>query len=264
MIDKTQDTEQLAEALMAAYAKELCRSQDAYLDGLEDDLSDGPPLFAPAPEIPAAAAADVGDDTVRKDAAGDTVTEPGADDAGAFPAGAGDRRRRGSRGRTVKRVFALVAVLVLIQGMIAVSEGSKENTFNFFQEERNGRTVLTYLGLGRGGELPAFALGYVPDGYRLIDETVTDTAKEISYVNDADEYLYFTVQRNEDYNASLDDEGMEKETVSIKGYSGYLFHGGGECVLMWQIGEYTLDLSGQMPPEEAVKLAEGVVLKKER
>lgn len=87
MIDKTQDTEQLAEALMAAYAKELCRSQDAYLDGLEDDLSDGPPLFAPAPEIPLPQPPDVGDDTVRKDAAGDTVTGAGADDAGAFPGG---------------------------------------------------------------------------------------------------------------------------------------------------------------------------------
>ena len=96
MIDKTQDTEQLAEALMAAYAKELCRSQDAYLDGLEDDLSDGPPHLFGAGDT-AAAAADVGDDTVRKDAAGDTVTGAGADDAG-VQAGAGDRRRRGSRG----------------------------------------------------------------------------------------------------------------------------------------------------------------------
>ncbi len=264
MIDKTQDTEQLAEVLMAAYAKELCRSQDAYLDGLEDDLSDDPPLFAPAPEIPQPQPPTLEMALSEKTLPEIPLPRPEQMTPAPSEAGAGDRRRRGGRGRTVKRVFALVAVLVLIQGMIAVSEGSKENTFNFFQEERDGRTVLTYLGLGSGGELPAFALGYVPDGYRLIDETVTDTAKEISYVNDADEYLYFTVQRNEDYNASLDDEGMEKETVSIKGYSGYLFHGGGECVLMWQIGEYTLDLSGQMPPGEAVKLAEGVVLKKER
>lgn len=229
MIDKAQNTEQLAEALLAAYGKELCASQDAYLDGLDKDAGDPaecPPLFVPQPQPSKA-----------------------------------PRRKSGKR-RTAKRALALVAVLVLIQGLIVVSEGSKENTFNYFQEEKNGKTILTYLGLGSGGELPAFVLGWVPEGYHVVDETVSERAKEISYINDKDEYLYFTVQQSEDYNAALDDEGMRKEEVSIRGYSGYLFYGGGKCVLMWQVGEYTLDLSGRLTKEEAVRLAESVVLKK--
>lgn len=229
MIDKAQNTEQLAEALLEAYAKELCASQDAYLDELAnaaDEKTDCPPFFVPQPQ---------------------TSKPP---------------RRKGGRRRTAKRALLLVAVLVLIQGLIVVSEGSKENTFNYYQEEQDGKTILTYLGLGSGEELPAFALGWIPEGYSVIDETVSDTAREISYRNDAGEYLYFTVQQSEAYNANLDDEGMEKKAVSIRGYSGYLFYGGGKCVLMWQVGEYTLDLSGWLTKEEAVRMAEGVVLKK--
>ena len=96
MIDKTQDTEQLAEALMAAYAKELCRSQDAYLDGLEDDLSDGPPLFAPAPEMPLPRPP-----TLEMTLSEKTLPEiPPPEQMLPAPseAGAGDRRRRGGRG----------------------------------------------------------------------------------------------------------------------------------------------------------------------
>lgn len=96
MIDKTQDTEQLAEALMAAYAKELCRSQDAYLDGLEDDLSDGPPLFAPAPEIPQPPTLEM---TLSEKTLPETPSpEPEQMTPAPSQAGAGDRRRRGSRG----------------------------------------------------------------------------------------------------------------------------------------------------------------------
>lgn len=234
MIDKRQNTEQLADALLEAYAKELCRSQEAYLDALSVDDAVDPQLFA-VPE--------------RQDTQG----QPSLPEQG---------RRPGSRRRIVKRVLVLAAALVLIQGLIVISEGSKENTFNYFQQEEGGRTVLTYLGLGSGDELPAFALGYVPDGYRVIDQTVGDMSEETTYEGGDGAYLYFTVQKSDDYNASIDDEGMTREEISIRGYRGYMFYGSGRCVLMWQVGEYTLDLSGQLTREEAIKIAEGVVLKK--
>lgn len=226
MIDKTQSSEQLSEALLEAYAMELCRSQKAYLDALDDDETADPPLFAPQ-------------------------------DLKRVPV-----QKTGRRRRILRRGLLLVAVLVLIQGLIVISEGAKENPFNYFRQEENGHTVLTYLGLGSGEQLPAFALGYVPDGYRVVDETVGALSKEMTYVNDDGTYLYFTVQQSDDYDASIDDEGMTREEISIRGYSGYLFYGEGGCVLMWQVGAYTLDLSGPLSREEVIKTAEGVILKK--
>ena len=226
MINKEQKVECIAEEMLRAYSVELCESENLYLEALEDDMMEDPPFFVEPSEkkIP--------------------------------------RKRTAKQKRTVKRTLALVAILVLIQGMIVISEGSKENTFNYFQEEENGHRILTYLGLGRGEELPAFALSYVPDGYSVIDETVNELAREITYLNEDGKYLYFTVQQSEDHNMSIDNESLKRENISIRGYQGYLFHGGGRSILMWQIGEYTLDISGQLSREEMIQLAEGVVLKK--
>ena len=46
MIDQNQNIDKLAEDILAAYGKELRKSQNAYLDALEDDSVPNPPLFA--------------------------------------------------------------------------------------------------------------------------------------------------------------------------------------------------------------------------
>ena len=46
MIDKNQDIDKLAEDILSAYGKELCKSRKAYFDALEDDSVPDPPFFA--------------------------------------------------------------------------------------------------------------------------------------------------------------------------------------------------------------------------
>lgn len=45
MIDKNQDIDKLAEDILSAYGKELCKSRKAYFDALEDDSVPDPTVL---------------------------------------------------------------------------------------------------------------------------------------------------------------------------------------------------------------------------
>lgn len=166
MIDKNQDIDKLAEDILSAYGKELCKSRKAYFDALDDDSQPNPPFFA----------------------------EP-------------ERKKMKTR-RTFRRALILVAVLVLVMGLVVISsEGVKEKMFNYFQDEKEGHTDLSYLdGDDKRGEVPEFELGYVPEGYELFSEDSEIAFRKIIYENDDEKYINFTVIRSEDYNMSVDND----------------------------------------------------------
>lgn len=194
MIDKNQDIDKLAEDILTAYGKELCKSRKAYFDALEDDSVPDPPFFA---------------EPVRK-----------------------KMRTR----RTFRRALILVAVLVLIMGLVVISsEGVKEKMFNYFTDEKEGHTDLSYLdGEDDESKIPEFELGYVPEGYELFSE---------------------------DYNMSVDNDTFKQREIMVNSYQALLFYDDMNSAIIWQVGDYTLDLFTGLSQKEAIKVAKNVKLK---
>lgn len=222
MIDKNQDIDKLAEDILSAYGKELRKSQDAYLDTLEDDSLPNPPFFAQQP-----------------------------------------RKKTGTR-RAFRRTLILVAVLVLIMGLVIISsEGVKEKMFNYFLDDKEGHTDLTYLdGDSKTGEIPEFELGYVPEGYELVDQSSDIFGRETVFANDEERYIRFTVSRSEDYNMSIDNDTFKRKEITINGYQALLFYDKYNGVVVWQVGDYTLDLFTGLSKKEVIEVARNVALKK--
>ena len=149
MIDKNQDIDKLAEDILSAYGKELYKSRKAYFDALEDDTQPNPPFFA----------------------------EP--------------ESKKVKTRRTFRRALILVAVLVLVMGLVVISsEGVKEKMFNYFQDEKEGHTDLSYLdGEDDENKIPEFELGYVPEGYELLEHSSDVFGWKTVYGNDKEQYL---------------------------------------------------------------------------
>lgn len=221
MIDKNQDIDKLAEDILTAYGKELCKSRKAYFDALEDGSVPDPPFFA---------------EPVRK-----------------------KMRTR----RTFRRALILVAVLVLIMGLVVISsEGVKEKMFNYFADEKEGHTDLSYLdGEDDESKIPAFELGYVPEGYELFSEDSDMIFRKTIYENDDEKYIRFTVRRSEDYNMSVDNDTFKQREIMINSYQALLFYDDKNSVIIWQVGDYTLDLFTGLSQKEAIKVAKKVKLK---
>lgn len=221
MIDKNQDIDKLAEDILTAYGKELCKSRKAYFDALEDDSVPDPPFFA---------------EPVRK-----------------------KMRTR----RTFRRALILVAVLVLIMGLVVISsEGVKEKMFNYFADEKEGHTDLSYLdGEDDESKIPEFELGYVPEGYELFSEDSEIAFRKIIYGNDDEKYINFSVNRSEDYNMSVDNDTFKQKEIMINSYQALLFYDDKNSAIIWQVGDYTLDLLTGLSTEETIEIARNVKLK---
>lgn len=221
MIDKNQDIDKLAEDILTAYGKELCKSRKAYFDALEDDSVPDPPFFA---------------EPVRK-----------------------KMRTR----RTFRRALILVAVLVLIMGLVVISsEGVKEKMFNYFADEKEGHTDLSYLdGEDDESKIPAFELGYVPEGYELLEHSSDIFGWKTVYGNDKEQYIHFNVNRSEDYNMSVDNDTFKQREILVNSYQALLFYDDMNSAIIWQVGDYTLDLLTGLSTEETIEIARNVKLK---
>ena len=222
MIDKNQDVDKRAEDILAAYGKELCKSREKYLNALEDESVPDPPFFA----------------------------EP-------------ERKRIRTR-RTFRRALILVAVLVVIMGLVVISsEGVKEKMFNYFQDDKEGHTDLNYLdGDDQDGKIPEFELGYVPDGYELFSEDSDLLKRKLIYMNEQEKYIRFTVNRSEEYNMSIDNDTFKSKEITINSYQALLFYDEHSSAIIWQIGDYTLDLLTGLSTEETINIAKKITLKK--
>mgnify|MGYP000366317541 CR=1 FL=1 len=217
------DVEKKADELLTALGKELAKSRVAYADAVLDENTPTPPFYQELPR----------------------------------------KKKTGTR-RVFRRTLILVAVLALIMGLVVISsEGVREKMFNYFFTEKPGHTEVRPLeNEEKEGELPEFELGYVPEGYEKInDEDVWDYGYIIDYGNDKEQYINFMVTKSDVYSASFDNDTLKRKEIMINTYQAYLFYDDKSSAVIWQIGDYVLELFTESSIDVAVKMAENVYFK---
>ena len=227
MINKEGQIEKEAENILRAYAKELQKSRNAYLDVLEQEEVPNPSLFVDEPRSKAPV--------------------------------------QGHRKIRLKRLLVLVAVLILLMGLAVVSsEGARKQFFGFLQNDKEGHTELKFVGDEENASgLPDFELGYVPEGFELYDATDDGVCKEIAYLGEEKgQRIICTIQKSSVYSAGIDTETHERKDVMVNTSQGLLFYGESDCMLVWQVGDYTFDLLTSFPEKETLKVARNKTLKK--
>lgn len=226
MINRDQPIEKLAEEILKAYGQELAKSRQRYYAAVESETEPDPPFFVQPP---------------RKQISG----------------------RRKIR---LKRFVILVAVLTLLMGLTIVSsEGLRAQMFNFFQEDHQGHTDLSYIGgtSSEDSDLPSYELRYIPEGYEVVEENSSILTNEITLMNEEKDYFTLYISSTESYNASVDNDTLVREEIRINAYQAYLFHDKDSCMIIWQVGDYVLELITTLSPEESQEIARNIVFKSE-
>lgn len=220
------DVEKKADELLTALGKELAKSRVAYADAVLDENTSTPPFYQ---ELP--------------------------------------RKKNPGNRKVFRRTLILVAVLALIMGLVVISsEGVREKMFNYFFTEKPGHTEVRPLENNENteGELPRFELGYVPEGYEKINEgDIWDIGYIVDYGNNKEQYINFMVTKSDAYSSSIDNDTLNQKEIMINTYQAYLFidDQGKDSVIIWQVGDYVLELSTGLGEKEVIKVAENIRLK---
>lgn len=164
--------------------------------------------------------------------------------------------------KRLKMTMILVAILILLMGLFITSvTGVSERIFNYYAEKGSVSTQIKPIEKSDTvGKLPNFEPTYLPEGYSLSSEDYDEIENYKLYVSDEKKYIYMAVQLSSTYTASVDNETMQGEMTRVNIYQAQVFYDDNMSYIVWQVGNYTLDVAGTVSKEEIVKIAESVPL----
>lgn len=156
------------------------------------------------------------------------------------------------------RRIAAVLLIIILMAAIAGCTGVIISNFTFRQHSDNveveaasaGKSQIEYISL--------------PDGFELTNEITPEmtggAVYDVTY-SCGDELISFTQHTKAIYNVSFDNEHGDFEEITVGGHSA-LFLGGYGSVnsIVWDNGDYILELSATLPKDETIALADSVKL----
>lgn len=219
------DVEQKADEILEMIGKELGQNRADYMRALLDDDQPDPPFFLE-----------------------DTSIETPA-----------PVKTKGSR-RTLRRVLILAATLIVMMGLVVVtSEGVRLKISSlFFNDEPGSTRIVDEL---NAVDVSKVEVGYVPEGFELVsDEMLTDGYRVIIYQKENSDNIIITAAKTELYSANVDSENMRTEELIINDKQAYIFNENEQNTILWQIGDSTFQITGNIKTEKLVEIAKNVLI----
>lgn len=179
-----------------------------------------------------------------------------------IPLFAEEKHRKSYRKISLRRMLILAAVLIILMGLFVTSvTGVREKVLNLFSQKGEVSTELSSLENRQfEGQVPEIEPGYLPEGYELVSESNEGFLFSKLYVANERENIYLSVQESESFSVSVDNETTKQELTRVNVYQAQLFYRDGESYIVWQVGDYIIDIAGTVPKEEMMKIAESVCL----
>lgn len=231
-VDPDDPVDQRVEEIFKAFAYELGENTAAYARAVLDENQPDPPLFMDEPEVEA------------------PKEEPEALEIKPY------RSRR-----VLRRSLILVAVLVLVMGLVVVtSEGVRLKLSSLFCGDAPASTRLvddSKLVV----DLESVEVGYVPDGFAVVgDETLGDYSRMIGYEDENETRFVVSIIKTNQYVNNVDNERNESEELLIDDKEGFFFYDDSQNIIIWQIGDCTLQLTSLLEKDELHKIAKSITV----
>lgn len=160
-----------------------------------------------------------------------------------------------TRARKVAAVFA--AAVVLIASAMSVT-AIRESILGFFISHTSEVDVIEYNN-DNPGDYPKtlkeiYTPSYIPEGYKLEDETADSISRELYYVK-GDDYIDFEQFTKEEYSSASDGEYSDPEKVTDNGQDYIIRTDGDMTMLVWEKGGYVFEMTGFVDKAEMFKIA---------
>lgn len=165
--------------------------------------------------------------------------------------------------KKINRRFVTAAVVIILLAAMAVTAVAaliingfiqiehSDNTQLFVENIENSPTTIEYL----------YYLPELPQGYEYWDGGVTITEACSIYLEEGTaNTLLFTQIVKSEFIGHYNNEGYTVEAIEINGHNGIFIDYSNETqsssCIVWDVGDYILQLEVLLPKNEAIKLAE--------
>ena len=217
------DVEQKADEILEMIGKELGQNRADYMRALLDDDQPDPAFF-------------VEDSSIETPAPVKT---------------------KGSR-RTLRRVLILAAVLIVMMGLVVVtSEGVRLKISSlFFNNEPGSTRIVDEL---NAIDVSKVEVGYVPEGFEIVsDEMPVDGYRVITCQNKQMKGIVVLLAKTELYAYNVDNENFEAMEIKVNEHQAYIFNDSDQNIILWQVGDSTFQIAGDIGTDELVEIAKNV------
>lgn len=158
------------------------------------------------------------------------------------------------------RRIAAVLLIIILTAAIAGCTGAIIGSFTFRQHSDN--VEVRAAGAGKPQIEEVYCIPSLPDGFELTDEITPKMTGGMIYdltYNRGDELISFTQCIKSKYNSHFDNEHGDLEEITVGGHTRlYLGGYGAVCIIVWDDGDYILEIATTLPRDEAFALAESV------
>ena len=151
----------------------------------------------------------------------------------------------------------VILVVALISGTIYSVEAWRNKFLNFMFDSEAPKTEIKF-GDTKQEELykERVHLGYIPDGFKLVENTVSPKNVFLVFANDK---MYFQIKMSElRANGSVNTKDGSAENININNYEGVFLKNKNENILIWHDSKYVFRISSNLDKYELVKIAENI------
>jgi hypothetical protein len=166
---------------------------------------------------------------------------------------------------TKARKALCIAIAIIILLLSSLSVGAvRDFIANFYIQYFDTHNTLTAM-LDDNENYPTtlektYRLGYIPDGYELSDEDITENDASYLYSNSEGKNMLFTQNTKSIFNIDIDNEYSNATTEVYQGQLYFVnvfdsdYAEGKRVTIIWDNGSYIFCLSAELPKEAVLDL----------
>lgn len=108
--------------------------------------------------------------------------------------------------------------------------------------------------------LSDYEIGYIPDGFELVDTTEFDHERSYMYCNEIGEYVCISITDSTNSTINADHENAEYTEITINGNTAYFLYDDTlkDGSITWSESVYTITVFGNTEKQELIKTAENI------
>jgi hypothetical protein len=165
--------------------------------------------------------------------------------------------------RNKKRLVIVVAIVTVLAAAFTVNASREAivgfviqvyDRFSTISFRHSAETTSTNHTIDNDEVITDHLPTYLPQGYKLSDQSSLIEVIEIIYTNESSQEIVFTKIVKKGTRIDIDTEGIQIEEVTINGYQGIFYSKNGQSSLIWSYEKYAYSIIGKITKEEMINM----------
>lgn len=172
------------------------------------------------------------------------------------------RKERMQLGKKIAAVFVIVLGIAMVTAMNV--KAFREPVLNFIFNRNSNLNDKTKVDVKDNSKTKEkFTFGYIPDGYKFIEEKYSNNSSHIiyNYKNSLDQHIHIYLQPNQEY-TTYQNMNKSSYTEIKKQNKTYYFIKGKSNKFLWYNQNIIFNISSSLNENEMLKIAENIKITK--